>query len=59
MTLSAAYAETGRFPDAIKTGEEASSLARSSGDSALATRSENLLDLFRANRPYREDPVYK
>jgi Flp pilus assembly protein TadD len=54
VTLSAAYAETGRFTDAIKTGEEALSLARSSGDSALATRSENLLDSFRANRPYRE-----
>ncbi|MDQ2823831.1 MAG: tetratricopeptide repeat protein [Verrucomicrobiota bacterium] len=56
-TLAAAYAEAGRFSDAITVAEEALSLARSSGDADVATRSRNLLDSFRANRPYREQPV--
>ncbi len=55
-TLAAAYAETGRFSDAINKGEEALSLARSAGNDNVATLSENLLTWFRANRPYREQP---
>ena len=55
-TLAAAYAEVGRFSDAINKGEEALSLARSAGNDDIATLSENLLTSFRANRPYREEP---
>ncbi len=55
-TLAAAYAETGRFSDAIDKGEEALSLARSAGNDDIAMVSENLLTWFRANRPYREEP---
>jgi hypothetical protein len=58
-TLAAAYAETGRFLDAINTAQEALSLARSSGDADAATLSQNLLSSFQANRPYREDPIRK
>ncbi len=58
-TLAAAYSELGRFPDAINTAEEARSLARSTGDANAATLSQKLLDSFRANRPYREEPIYK
>ena len=55
-TLAAAYAETGRFSDAINKGEEALSLARLAGNDNVAALSENLLTWFRANRPYREEP---
>jgi tetratricopeptide (TPR) repeat protein len=58
-TLAAAYAETGRFLDAINTTQEALALARSSGDADAATLSQNLLSSFKANRPYREDPIRK
>jgi len=57
-TLAAAYAETGRFPEAIKTAQEALSLARSSGDAGAASLSWNLLASVQANRPYHEDPKY-
>jgi tetratricopeptide (TPR) repeat protein len=56
-TLAAAYAETGRFPDAISTAQEAMSLAQSSGDANAAGLSQNLLISFQANRPYHEYPV--
>ena len=55
-TLAAAYADTGRFSDAIDKGEEALSLARSAGNDDIAMLTENLLTWFRANRAYREEP---
>ena len=55
-TLAAAYAETGRFSEAVNKAEEALSLARSAGNEDVVTLSENLLTWFRANRPYREEP---
>lgn len=55
-TLAAAYAETGRFPEAINKAEKALVLARSAGNENIVTLSENLLAWFRANRPYREEP---
>jgi tetratricopeptide (TPR) repeat protein len=59
MTLSAAYAEIGRFPDAVRVAEQARSLALSSGGAEAPALSQNLLDAFRVSRPYREDPIYK
>jgi tetratricopeptide (TPR) repeat protein len=53
-TLAAAYAEAGRFEDAVKTGEKAKALALASGQSALAARNEDLLTLYRAGKPYHE-----
>ncbi len=53
-TLAAAYAEAGRFPEAIATAGEAISLARSAKQSALADSIQSRLDLYRAGQPYRE-----
>ena len=53
-TLAAAYAEAGRFPEAIRTAQEALSRARTAGNEALVLRTEALLDRFRANQPCRE-----
>jgi len=55
-TLAAAYAEVGRFLEAIATVRDAISLARSKGDSKTAALAENLLSVFQANQPYREEP---
>jgi protein O-mannosyl-transferase len=55
-TLAAAYAETGRFPDAIRTAEEAISRAEISGDGEIAVKSQRLLASFKAGQLYREEP---
>jgi tetratricopeptide (TPR) repeat protein len=58
-TLAAAYAEAGRFFDAISTAQEALSLAQSSGDADAAALGQNLVISFQANRPYHEEPVFQ
>jgi protein O-mannosyl-transferase len=53
-TLAAAYAEAGRFNDAIATAEKARDLARKGGQEQVAKRNEQLLELYRAGQPYHE-----
>jgi tetratricopeptide (TPR) repeat protein len=53
-TLAAAYAEAGRFSEAIATAEQAIALARAANQSALVQRNEELLLRYRANEPYHE-----
>lgn len=57
-TLAAAYAETGRFAEAIKTAEKAHALATASGESELAAMNLKLLELYRQGKPVREEPRY-
>jgi tetratricopeptide (TPR) repeat protein len=53
-TLAAAYAEAGRFPEAVETAQKAVDAARASGNDQLAAMSEQLLNLFRSGKPYHE-----
>jgi tetratricopeptide (TPR) repeat protein len=53
-TLAAAYAEAGRFADAVATAQRAIELARTAGQTDLAARNAELLELYRAGKPYRE-----
>ena len=53
-TLAAAYAEAGRFADAVKTGERARDLAAAAGQAELARRNKELLELYRTQQPYHE-----
>jgi len=53
-TLAAAYAEAGRFAEAVATAEKACSLASEAGAPALLRKNQELLDLYRANKPYHE-----
>jgi protein O-mannosyl-transferase len=53
-TLAAAYAEAGRYDDAIVTAEKACALAVKSGEADLLKRNRELLILYRAHQPYRE-----
>jgi protein O-mannosyl-transferase len=55
-TLAAAYAECGRFPEAIATGEKAAQLATDAGLPNVAAKNRQLLELYRAGRPYHEPP---
>ena len=52
-TLAAAYAEVGRFDDAVKMAERAKSLAAAQGKGAIVERNQQLLELYRAGKPYR------
>jgi len=53
-TLAAAYAEAGRFEDAVKMAERARETARAQGNEPVAKRNEELLELYRQGKPYRE-----
>jgi tetratricopeptide (TPR) repeat protein len=55
-TLAAAYAEAGKFDDAISTAQKACALASESGDQNLLKRNQELLALYRTHQPYREAP---
>jgi len=55
-TLAAAYAEAGKFPQAVNTVQEALALARTTGNEAVAGRTENLLGCFQSGRPFHENP---
>ncbi len=57
VTLAAAYAEAGKFAEAISTAGNALTLARSLGETKTIVLAENLLTAFQANQPYREEPA--
>ena len=52
--LAAAYAEAGRFPEAIATAQKA--CARAANNPALLERNRQLLELYRKGQPYHEPP---
>jgi protein O-mannosyl-transferase len=54
MTLAAAYAEAGRFEDAVTTAERARNLALAVGQKELAEKYLEILGLFKAGQAYRE-----
>jgi tetratricopeptide (TPR) repeat protein len=53
-TLAAAYAEAGRFDDAIAMAEKACALASGLGEQDLLQKNQELLQLYRAHQPYHE-----
>jgi spermidine synthase len=56
-TLAAAYAAAGRFAEAVITAEQAVQLANSAGQAPLTKLIQARLELYRADRPYRQ-PTY-
>ena len=54
-TLAAAYAEAGRFPEAVKTATKALHLVRQRQES-LAEGIRRRLELYKAHKPYRQQP---
>jgi Flp pilus assembly protein TadD len=58
-TLAAAYAEAGRFPEAVTMAEKAEQLATSAGLKKIAEKNRQLLELYRAGKPYHEPPPPK
>jgi tetratricopeptide (TPR) repeat protein len=53
-TLAAAYAESGRFSEAIEAAQRGRELATAQGNSALANGLERNIALYRANSPLRD-----
>jgi hypothetical protein len=53
-TLAAAYAEAGRFNDAVATGNEACENARKNGEDQLWQRNQKLLGFYQKQQPYHE-----
>src|SRR5262249_39806552 len=53
-TLDAAYAEAGRFPEAIATAEQAKNLALAAGDKRIADLADERLKLYRSGLPFHQ-----
>ena len=53
-TLALAYAEAGKFPEAVTTAEEAVALAKAAKQQALVAAIHGRVELYRAGKPCRE-----
>jgi protein O-mannosyl-transferase len=53
-TLAAAYAEAGRFAEAVSSAQQAQRLAEAAGQMEFVRRNQPLLELLQAGQPYRE-----
>ena len=56
-TLAAAYAEAGRFDEAIATAQKACELAARNGEANLLQKNQQLLELYQNHQPYHEPAV--
>ena len=54
-TLAAAYAEAGRFGDAVSSAQKAIELAQAAGQNNLAKQFNNELKLYEAGHPFHQD----
>ena len=55
--LAAAYAESGRFADAVETAQRGAELATSQGNPPLAAELESNIALYRSGRPLRDPSI--
>lgn len=51
-TLAAAYAEVGRYADAVTAGEEARRLAEANGNLELEEKNQKLVEIYKRGKPY-------
>lgn len=56
-TLAAAYAEAGRFPDAIAAAQKAIALAEAARQTDLAAKNRQLLESYRSGKAHHEPPT--
>ena len=55
-TLAAAYAEAGRFPDAVRTAEQALAMASAKSQTGLADGLRERIKLYQAGAAFRDTP---
>ena len=53
-TLAAAYAESGRFPEAIQTAQRGIELANSQGNTGLVAELQGAIALYQEQQPFRD-----
>jgi hypothetical protein len=53
--LAAAYAEANRFAEAIRTAKKAIEIANRGNQTVIAQKNRQLLELYRAGKPFREE----
>jgi Flp pilus assembly protein TadD len=56
-TLAAAYAENGRFAEAIETAQRGADLANTQENLALATELQNNIALYQNGKPFRDPSI--
>ena len=56
-TLAAAYAEAGRFDEAVAAAQKAHDLALAAGQNELAAKNQQLLELYQSRQAYHEPPA--
>ena len=56
-TLAAAYAEAGKFKEAVATAEKAVETETAAGETRFAALNTQLLTFYRAGRPFHEPPL--
>ena len=54
-SLAMAYAEQGRFPQAVETAQRAVQLAREQNQTAVADALDARIELYQSGKPYRDD----
>jgi tetratricopeptide (TPR) repeat protein len=54
LTLAAAYAETGRFSEALAAAEKGRDMAKAKGNKKIEEKSALMRDVFAARQPFRE-----
>jgi hypothetical protein len=54
-TLAAAYAETGRFDDAVATAQRAIAIEQKNGEINIVEKMNRCLLLYQAHKPYRQE----
>ena len=54
-TLAAAYAEAGRYDDAVAAAEQARAAALAQGQKEIAAKNEQLLELYKSHRAYHQE----
>src|ERR1041385_6668657 len=55
--LAAAYAENGRFADAVETAQRGADLASNQGNPVLAAELESNIALYKSGRPLRDPTI--
>jgi len=58
-TLAAAYAEAGRFAEAVRTAREAQTLALAADDSKTAAGAAERIEWYKTARPWRDPATPK
>ena len=56
-TLAAAYAEAGRFNEAVATAQKACANATAQGEIDLFQRNQTLLESYQNHQPYHDSPI--